>query len=121
MADGICVKLAVDVPTICPVAGLSAVEGGEGRESPAIRDVTWTRATDGTVTEEFRVDAAVAADNPEAVPGADPVMEAGRRHSPRPRGVRGQTRDDRVRDLSGRPRVARRGCGRRSGPPPHPG
>jgi predicted DNA binding protein len=77
MADGICVKLAVDVATVCPVAGLSAVEGGEGRESPAIRDVTWTRATDGTVTEEFRVDAAVAADNPEAVPGADPVMEVG--------------------------------------------
>jgi hypothetical protein len=39
--------------------------------------VTWTRATDGTVTEEFRVDADVAADDPDAIPDADPVMEVG--------------------------------------------
>ena len=76
MADGICVKLAVDVATACPVAELSAAEGGKDRE-PAVRDVTWAQATDGTVTEEFRVDAAVAADNPDAIPGADPVMEVG--------------------------------------------
>ncbi len=77
MADGICVKLAVDVATACPVAELSAAEGGEDRESPVISDVTWTQATDGTVTEEFRVDAAVADDHPDAVPAADPVMEVG--------------------------------------------
>lgn len=77
MADGICVKLAVDVATACPVAELSAAEGGGDRQSPVVRDVTWAQATDGRVTEEFRVDASVAADNPDAVPGADPVMEVG--------------------------------------------
>ena len=77
MADGICVKLAVDVATVCPVAELSTAEGGDDGTSPAVRDVTWAQATDGTVTEEFRVDAAVAADNPDAIPGADPVMEVG--------------------------------------------
>jgi predicted DNA binding protein len=77
MADGICVKLAVDVATVCPVAELSTAEGGDDGRSPAVRDVTWAQATDGTVTEEFRVDAAVAADNPDAIPGADPVMEVG--------------------------------------------
>ena len=77
MADGICVKLAVDVATVCPVAELSTAESGEDGEPPAVRDVTWAQATDGTVTEEFRVDAAVAADNPDAIPGADPVMQVG--------------------------------------------
>ena len=77
MAEGICVKLAVDVATVCPVAELSAAEGGENQESPAVRDVTWAQATDGTVTEEFRVNAAAADDRPDAVPGADPVMEVG--------------------------------------------
>ena len=77
MADGICVKLAVDVATACPVAELSATEGAESRESPTVREVTWAQATDGTITEEFRVDAAAAGDRPDAVPGAEPVMEVG--------------------------------------------
>jgi predicted DNA binding protein len=76
MADGIRVKLAVDVATVCPVAELSGADAGEAGTSPTVRDVTWAQATDGTVTEEFRVDADVA-DDSDAVPGADPVMEVG--------------------------------------------
>jgi len=77
MADGIRVKLAVDVATACPVAELSAAGDEKGRGSPTVREVTWTQATDGTVTEEFRVDATADVDNPDAVPGAEPVMEVG--------------------------------------------
>lgn len=77
MGDGICVKLAVDVATACPVAELSAVGSDGSGRSPAVYDVALAQATDGTVTEEFRVDAAVAADNPDVVPDADPVMEVG--------------------------------------------
>ena len=77
MTDGICVKLAVDVATACPVAELSTAESGSKGESPAVRDVTWAQATDGTVTEEFRVDAAAVDDDPDAVAGAEPVMEVG--------------------------------------------
>ncbi|WP_435183820.1 helix-turn-helix domain-containing protein [Halobellus sp. EA9] len=77
MADGIRAKLAVDVTAGCPIAELSALEDGDDSERPPVRDVIWTRATDGSVTEEFRVDAAVAADNPEAVTNAESVMEIG--------------------------------------------
>ena len=73
MAEGIRVKLAVDVATACPVTALSTTDAADERASPPVRDVTWTRATDGTVTEEFRVDADVAADDLDA----DPVMEVG--------------------------------------------
>ena len=73
MADGIRVKLAVDAATACPVAELSGDDAGA---SPTVRDVTWAQATDGTVTEEFRVDAD-AADASDAVPDAEPVMEIG--------------------------------------------
>jgi predicted DNA binding protein len=77
MADGICVKLGVEVATACPVAELSTAERGANGESPAVRDVTWAQATDGTVTEEFRVDAAAVDGDPDAVAGAEPVMEVG--------------------------------------------
>ena len=77
MAEGIRVKVAVDAATACPVAALSTTDAADERASPPVRDVTWTRATDGTVTEEFRVDADVAADDPDAIPDADPVMEVG--------------------------------------------
>ncbi|MFB6250926.1 MAG: helix-turn-helix domain-containing protein [Halobellus sp.] len=77
MADGIRAKLAVDVAADCPVAELSALEDADGSERPTVRNVTWTRATDDTVTEEFRVDSTVAVENPEAVANADSVMEIG--------------------------------------------
>ena len=73
MAEGIRVKLAVDVATACPVTALSTTDAADERASPPVRDVTWTRATDGTVTEEFRVDADLDADDLDA----DPVMEVG--------------------------------------------
>jgi hypothetical protein len=75
MAEGICVKLGVEVATACPVAELSTAERGANGESPAVRDVTWAQATGGTVTEEFRVDAAAVDGDPDAVAGAEPVME----------------------------------------------
>ena len=71
MATGVRAELAVHGPANCPVASLSA-ESGE-----PVSDVTWTRGGDGAVTEEFRVDADLAADRPEGLVDADPVLEVG--------------------------------------------
>ncbi len=74
-------KIAVRVAGGCPVSALSAGETGDGEsaggDGPAVSDVTWTRAADGRVTEEFRVSDSVAAAQPEAVADADPVVTVG--------------------------------------------
>lgn len=50
MPEGIRAELTVDTPSGCPLADLSAETDSE------VSDVTWTSTSDGTVTEEFRVD-----------------------------------------------------------------
>jgi predicted DNA binding protein len=70
MSQGVRAELAVG--GACPLAGLSA----EG-DAP-VSDVTWTRASDGTVTEEFRVPAEAPVDGDEDdLAEATPVMDVG--------------------------------------------
>jgi len=70
MSQGVRAELAVGGGG-CPLAGLSA----DG-ETP-VSDVTWTRASDGTVTEEFRVPAAAPVDGEDDLAAATPVMDVG--------------------------------------------
>jgi len=67
MSDGLRAEVAVDAAGACPLASVS-----EDADA-AVTDVTWTRAGDGTVTEEFRVDG--GADG--AVEGAERLVEVG--------------------------------------------
>jgi predicted DNA binding protein len=71
MASGVRAELAVHGAANCPVASLSA------ESDEPVNDVTWTRTEDGGLTEEFRIDAGVAASNPAAVADAEPVLEVG--------------------------------------------
>jgi len=71
MATGVRAELAVHGPTNCPVASLSA------ESDEPVNDVTWTRAGDGGLTEEFRVDADLATSYPGSVADAEPVLEVG--------------------------------------------
>ncbi|MFB6084214.1 MAG: helix-turn-helix domain-containing protein [Halorientalis sp.] len=50
-ATGLQIAMAVDAPTGCPAGEVSADAG------TAVESVTWNRAGDGSVTEEFTVDA----------------------------------------------------------------
>lgn len=76
MADGVRARLAVRVPDTCPVAALSTAEVSDA-DGPTVESVSWTRATDGRVTEEFRVDEAVAEAAPATLADAEPVLTVG--------------------------------------------
>jgi predicted DNA binding protein len=75
MKDGVRARLAVRVSAGCPVASLSTADADAS--APMVRDVTWTRATDGQVTEEFRIPTAVAEACPDALADAEPVLTVG--------------------------------------------
>lgn len=69
MPSGIRVQLSVTGPSSCPVLD-------ESDEEVTATDITWTRAGDDTVTEEFRVPRPV----PESAPDeAEPVIDVGDR------------------------------------------
>jgi len=71
MTQGVRAELAV-AGGGCPVAALS----GDGETT--VDGVTWTRANDGTVTEEFRVPAETAVDESDGeLADASPVMDVG--------------------------------------------
>jgi hypothetical protein len=79
MSEGVRAKLAVRAPESCPVAALSETDSSSTVTDPdpgvpPVRDVTWTRETDGRVVEESRVDEHVVAARPETLAEADPVM-----------------------------------------------
>jgi predicted DNA binding protein len=71
MSQGVRAELAVG-GSACPLAGLSA-----DRAAP-VSDVTWTRASDGSVTEEFRIPSESVADADDGeLADATPVMDVG--------------------------------------------
>lgn len=71
MSEGVRAELVVG-GSACPLASLSA-----DRAAP-VSDVTWTRARDGSVTEEFRIPSETASDSDAEVPAdATPVMDVG--------------------------------------------
>lgn len=71
MSEGVRAELAVG-GSACPLAGLSA------DSAAPVSDVTWTRAREGSVTEEFRVPSETAVDSDDGGSvDATPVMDVG--------------------------------------------
>jgi predicted DNA binding protein len=69
MSDGLRAEVAVDAASTCPLTSVS------DETDAAVTDVTWTRAADGSVTEEFRVDG--GADGGVDSADAEPLVDVG--------------------------------------------
>jgi hypothetical protein len=69
--DGVRAELAVHGPSNCPVAMVST------ETDRPVTDVSWSRAVDGSVTEEFRVDAGATVEGSDALENAEPLLDVG--------------------------------------------